>query len=51
MKAVTYQGAKRVTVSQVPDAKLEKADDVLVRITTTAICGTDLHLYNGPSPI
>ncbi|AEI43953.1 zinc-dependent alcohol dehydrogenase [Paenibacillus mucilaginosus] len=50
MKAVTYQGAKSVKVSEVPDAKLEQADDVLVRITTTAICGTDLHLYNGHLP-
>lgn len=50
MKAVTYQGMKRIKVKEVPDANIQKADDVLVRITTTAICGSDLHIYNGEVP-
>ncbi|QJD84020.1 zinc-dependent alcohol dehydrogenase [Cohnella herbarum] len=50
MKALTYQGMKKVKVKEVEDAKLSKADDVLVRITTTTICGSDLHLYNGEIP-
>ncbi|MCI3919535.1 glutathione-dependent formaldehyde dehydrogenase [Paenibacillus sp. TRM 82003] len=50
MKAVTYQGVKDVVVKDVPDAKLEKPDDVLVRITRTAICGSDLHLIHGMIP-
>jgi len=50
MKALTYQGMKQVEVREVEDARLEKADDILVRITTTAICGSDLHLYNGEIP-
>ncbi|MBM7566225.1 zinc-dependent alcohol dehydrogenase [Paenibacillus sacheonensis] len=50
MKALTYQGMKKVKVKEVEDAKLKNADDVLVRITTTAICGSDLHLYNGEIP-
>ena len=47
MKAVIYNGPKDVRVSNVPDAKIEKATDVLVRITTTNICGSDLHMYEG----
>jgi S-(hydroxymethyl)glutathione dehydrogenase / alcohol dehydrogenase len=50
LKAVTYQGAKKVEVKEVPDAKLEKADDIIVRITSTAICGSDLHIYRGAIP-
>lgn len=50
MKAVTYQGAQDVQVKDVPDAKIEKPDDILVRITTTAICGSDLHIYRGAVP-
>ncbi|PAM92992.1 glutathione-dependent formaldehyde dehydrogenase, partial [Flavobacterium sp. IR1] len=42
MKAVTYQGNHSVEVCEVPAAKLEKRDDVSVRITSTAICGSDL---------
>ena len=36
MKAVTYQGAKDVQVKEVPDAKIEKPDDIIVRITSTS---------------
>lgn len=50
MKAITYQGKKNVKVKEVADAKLEKKGDVLVRITSTAICGSDLHIYNGEIP-
>ncbi|MEO3945636.1 zinc-dependent alcohol dehydrogenase [Gorillibacterium sp. CAU 1737] len=50
MKAVTYQGMKRVQVREVEDATLVKPDDILVQITTTAICGSDLHLLNGEIP-
>ena len=51
MKAVTYQGPNQVQVKQVDDAKLEKKDDIIVRITSTAICGSDLHLYQGNMPL
>ncbi|MBS4179297.1 zinc-dependent alcohol dehydrogenase [Lederbergia citrea] len=47
MKAVTYQGPKKVEVKNVADPTLEKKDDIIVRITSTAICGSDLHLYQG----
>ena len=47
MKAVVYKGPRDVVVKNVPDAKIEKATDVLVKITTTNICGSDLHMYEG----
>lgn len=47
MKAVTFQGAKDIKVKEVPDPIIEKSDDIIVRITTTAICGSDLHIYRG----
>ena len=50
MKAVTFQGMKNVEVKEVPDAKIEKSDDIIVRITSTAICGSDLHIYRGSVP-
>ncbi|MDA1476612.1 zinc-dependent alcohol dehydrogenase [Bacillus changyiensis] len=51
MKAVTFQGPRHVEVSQVEDAKIEKKDDIVVKITSTAICGSDLHLYQGNFPL
>ncbi len=50
LKAVTYQGPKDVEVKEVPDPKIEKPDDIIVRITSTAICGSDLHIYRGSVP-
>ncbi|MDB4866098.1 MAG: glutathione-dependent formaldehyde dehydrogenase [Cohnella sp.] len=50
MKAVTYQGIKNVQVKDVQDPKIEKNDDVIVRITASAICGSDLHLIHGLVP-
>ena len=47
MKAIVYNGPRDVSVAQVPDAKIEKATDVVVRMTTTNICGSDLHMYEG----
>lgn len=51
MKAVTYQGANSIEVKNVDDAKIEKKDDIIVRITSTSICGSDLHLYQGNFPL
>ncbi|MFS0723011.1 zinc-dependent alcohol dehydrogenase [Paenibacillus sp. 1P07SE] len=50
MKAVTYQGIKNIEVKQVEDPSIRKADDIIVRITSTAICGSDLHIYQGALP-
>ena len=47
MKAVIYNGPRDVSVKDIPDAKIEKPTDVLVRITSTNICGSDLHMYEG----
>ncbi|MEV1288540.1 glutathione-independent formaldehyde dehydrogenase [Micromonospora sp. NPDC049679] len=47
MKALVYEGPRRVAVKDVPDARIERPTDVLVRITTTNICGSDLHMYEG----
>ena len=47
MKAVVYNGPRQVSVSNVPDARIEKSTDALVRMTTTNICGSDLHMYEG----
>jgi glutathione-independent formaldehyde dehydrogenase len=47
MKALVYDGPRQVSVKDVPDAKIERPTDVLVRITTTNICGSDLHMYEG----
>jgi threonine dehydrogenase-like Zn-dependent dehydrogenase len=50
MKATCWMGKKKVQVEDVPDPKLLNARDAIVRITSTAICGSDLHLYNGFIP-
>ena len=47
MKALVYNGSRDVSVNKVPDAKIEQPTDVLVRITITNICGSDLHMYEG----
>ncbi|HEY6762173.1 MAG TPA: glutathione-independent formaldehyde dehydrogenase [Baekduia sp.] len=47
MKAVVYDGPRDVTVRQVDDPRIEQPTDALVRITTTNICGSDLHMYEG----
>jgi glutathione-independent formaldehyde dehydrogenase len=47
MQALVYNGPRDVSVKNVSDAKLERPTDVLVKITTTNICGSDLHMYEG----
>jgi len=47
MKAAVYAGPRDIQVRDMPDAKIERATDVLVEITTTNICGSDLHMYEG----
>ncbi|QDP39681.1 zinc-dependent alcohol dehydrogenase [Radiobacillus deserti] len=51
MKAVTYQGKYAVDVTQVPDPTIQDREDVIIRVTSTAICGSDLHLYQGNIPL
>jgi threonine dehydrogenase-like Zn-dependent dehydrogenase len=45
VKALTWQGKRNVSVEEVPDPRLDYATDAIVKITSTAICGSDLHLY------
>jgi threonine dehydrogenase-like Zn-dependent dehydrogenase len=45
MKAVTWQGKRDVRVEQVPDPKIEEPTDAIIEVTSTNICGSDLHLY------
>ncbi len=47
MKAVTYQGKENIQVKNVDDPKIQRNDDMIVRITASGICGSDLHLYHG----
>lgn len=47
MKAVVYHGPRNVSVDNVPDAKIERPTDVIIRLTSTNICGSDLHMYEG----
>ncbi len=50
MKALCWHGKSDVRVEKVPDPKIEDPRDAIVRITTTCICGSDLHLYDGYMP-
>src|SRR5262245_44741293 len=50
MKAVCYHGTNDIRVDRVPDPRILNPRDAIVRVTTTAICGSDLHLYDGFIP-
>jgi len=50
MKALVFHRPGHVEVNQVPDPKIEHGEDVILRVTSTAICGSDLHIFNGFIP-
>lgn len=50
MKALTWHGPRSVEVDEVPDAVLVEPTDAIIRVTSTAICGSDLHLYDVLGP-
>ncbi len=50
MKATCWMGKKNVQVEEVPDPKILNSRDAIIRVTSTAICGSDLHLFNGFIP-
>lgn len=50
MKAIVYEGINKVGVRKIEDPKIENPDDAIVRITSTTICGSDLHLIHGMIP-
>jgi 2-desacetyl-2-hydroxyethyl bacteriochlorophyllide A dehydrogenase len=51
MKAVTFQGPLKLEVKDVPDPKLQEPNDVILKVTTAAICGSDVHAYDGRMPM
>jgi glutathione-independent formaldehyde dehydrogenase len=51
MRAVVYRGPRQVEVTEVPDARIQEPTDAVVRITTTNICGSDLHMYEGRTSV
>lgn len=50
MRALVYHGRNDVRIDNVPDPKIEDAGDVILKVTKTAICGSDLHLVDGIMP-
>ena len=50
MRAVTWQGPKDIRVEQVPDPRIETDTDIVIRVTSTGLCGSDLHLYEVLAP-
>ncbi|WP_017729422.1 zinc-dependent alcohol dehydrogenase [Halalkalibacterium ligniniphilum] len=50
MKAVTYQGNQNMQVKEVDDPTIQQSSDMIIRITASGICGSDLHLYHGGIP-
>ncbi len=45
MRAVTWHGRRNVSVDTVPDPQIKEPTDAIIRVTSTNICGSDLHLY------
>ncbi|WP_210649184.1 zinc-dependent alcohol dehydrogenase [Nocardioides sp. SYSU D00065] len=50
MKAVTWQGVHDMQVTEVPDPRIEEPTDVIIKVTSTGLCGSDLHLYETLAP-
>jgi threonine dehydrogenase-like Zn-dependent dehydrogenase len=50
MKALTWHGKRDVRIENVPDPAIQQADDIIIRVTSSGICGSDLHLYEVMSP-
>jgi glutathione-independent formaldehyde dehydrogenase len=47
IRAVVYKGPNKVAVEEVEDPKIEHPSDAIVKLTSSAICGSDLHMYEG----
>ena len=50
MKAVTWQGVHEMSVTEVPEPRIEEPTDIIIKVTSTGICGSDLHLYETLAP-
>ena len=51
MRAVTWQGRRNIEVKEVPDPVIQEPTDVIIKVTSTCICGSDLHLYEVMAPV
>src|SRR5579862_2464864 len=51
MKAVTYKGVRQMSVSNEAKPKINSPTDAILKVTTTGICGSDLHMYDGRTPL
>jgi alcohol dehydrogenase len=51
VRAVTFRAPGRIDVDEVPDPELEDAGDAIVRVTASAVCGSDLHFFHGKAPL
>jgi alcohol dehydrogenase len=51
MRAVTFQAAGEVRIEEKPDPRLSAADDAVIRVEASGICGSDLHIYHGRVPV
>ena len=51
MKAVSYEGTHKMAVTDHPKPKIQSQTDALLRVTTSGICGSDLHMYDGRTPL
>ena len=47
MKALVYHGTKNVRIDDKPKPEIKDKEDIILRVTSTALCGSDLHLYHG----
>ena len=50
MKAVTWQGKRKISVEEVPNPVIQEPNDIIIKVTSTCICGSDLHLYEVMTP-
>ena len=50
MKAVTWQGVHTMSVVEVADPRIEEPTDAIIKVTSTGLCGSDLHLYETLAP-
>src|SRR4051794_9212124 len=50
MRAVTWQAKRKVSVEDVPDPVIQEPTDIIIKVTSTCICGSDLHLYEVMAP-
>ena len=50
MKSLVYHGAKDILIDDKPKPRITDREDIIMRVTSSAICGSDLHLYHGVTP-